>query len=163
MISFALVSADAKLREGDTPTYSYRSGIIHPYSKAFNADAYRSIGMTREEHQAKANITLGAEMVRCHQWSKGLPGGRPVLWSDNPGFDFAWLNHSFHASIGSNPYGWSCRRIGDLYAGAMGKGQQTGSWRRWRRAPHSHDPYDDALGNAQALVTIDTEFELGLF
>jgi hypothetical protein len=46
--------------------------------------------------------------------------GRPVFVSDNPAFDFQWINHGFWHALRGNPFGHSGRRIGDYYAGLVG-------------------------------------------
>jgi len=40
----------------------------------------------------------------------------PILVSDNPAFDWQWINDGFWRTIGRNPFGHSARRIGDFYA-----------------------------------------------
>lgn len=53
--------------------------------------------------------------------------------------------------------GWSSRRIGDLYCGMMK--DTWASWKKLREAKHTHNPVDDAMGNAEALLKIK---EMGL-
>src|SRR5882724_9615951 len=43
--------------------------------------------------------------------------GRPVMVSDNPAFDYQWINDGFWRHLGHNPFGHSARRISDFYAG----------------------------------------------
>ena len=76
-------------------------------------------------------------------------GGNPTIVSDNPAFDFAFLNYYMHAKLGENIFGWSARRIGDLFCGV----EQTlwYQWKRHRRTKHDHNPLHDALGNVEAL------------
>lgn len=81
--------------------------------------------------------------------------GRPVFISDNPGFDFAFVNYYFHAfgpSEHANPFGHSSRRIGDLWAGLQGSAAKGSDWKRLRRTDHTHNALDDAVGNAEALL-----------
>jgi len=35
-------------------------------------------------------------------WLDGLGEGRPVFISDNPAFDFQWINHGFWHALGEN-------------------------------------------------------------
>ncbi len=76
---------------------------------------------------------------------------RPVFVSDNPAFDWQWINYYFWKYFNSNPFGHSARRIGDFYAGLMGDFRQTNSWKNLRITPHTHHPVDDAMGNVEAF------------
>src|SRR6185369_15702723 len=77
-------------------------------------------------------------------------GRRPVFVSDNPAYDFAWVNYYFHHHCLRNPFGWSARRIGDLYCGMQRK--TSAPWKHLRETKHDHNPLNDALGNAEALL-----------
>jgi len=79
---------------------------------------------------------------------------RPIFVSDNPAFDWQWINYHFHKELGYNPFGWSARRIGDYYAGLMGNFHETQRWKRLRITKHTHNPVDDAMGNAEAFKRI---------
>ena len=82
---------------------------------------------------------------------------RPVFVSDNPGFDFGWMAYGFDAAGMKNPFGFSSRRIGDLAAGLEGNWRKTSNWKRYRKTKHDHNPVNDALGNAEAFVTLLTK------
>ena len=86
-------------------------------------------------------------------WLDGLGEGRPVFISDNPAFDFQWINHGFWHALGENPFGQSARRIGDYYAGLVGDFRRAQDWKRFRVTPHDHNPVDDAIGNVEAFET----------
>jgi len=58
-----------------------------------------------------------------------------------------------------NPFGFSARRIGDLYAGMKQDMFKGSEWKRMRGTPHTHNALDDAMGNAQALLQMK---EMGL-
>src|SRR3989338_10868116 len=49
-----------------------------------------------------------------------LTGFRPLFVSDNPAYDWQFINYYFHLFLGRNPFGHSARRIGDFYAGLVG-------------------------------------------
>lgn len=76
---------------------------------------------------------------------------RPLFVSDNPAFDWQWINHGFHHNLGHNPFGWSARRISDFYAGLVGDFANTQKWKQLRITPHSHQPVEDAMGNLEAF------------
>jgi len=78
-------------------------------------------------------------------------GERPIFVSDNPAFDWQWINDGFWRTIGKNPFGHSARRIGDFYAGLMGDFTNSSSWKKLRVTPHDHNPVNDAMGNLEAF------------
>jgi hypothetical protein len=71
--------------------------------------------------------------------------------SDNPAFDFQWVNDGFLRHLGRNPCGHSARQISDFYAGLCGDFQETQRWKRLRITPHDHNPVNDAMGNLEAF------------
>jgi hypothetical protein len=84
-------------------------------------------------------------------WIKSLSDGPHGMISDNPAYDFQWINYGFHHTLGRNPFGHSARRIGDFYAGLMGDWFKSKGWKRLRVTPHDHNPVNDAMGNVEAL------------
>ena len=81
-------------------------------------------------------------------------GKRPIFISDNPAYDFQWINHGFWMTIGRNPFGHSGRRISDFYAGLTGNFMNTQSWKSLRVTPHDHNPVNDSMGNVEAFERI---------
>jgi hypothetical protein len=77
--------------------------------------------------------------------------GRAVFVSDNPAYDWQWINYWFHHTLGRNPFGFSARRIGDFAAGLAQDFSDQNSWKDLRTEEHSHHPVIDAVGNAGAL------------
>lgn len=93
-------------------------------------------------------------------WLKEHSVGRPVLISDNNGYDASWINYYFHVYHHGNPFGWSSRRIGDLYCGAEHNIYY--SWKKYRKTKHDHNPLNDSLGNAEALLHFFEKHEMKL-
>jgi DNA polymerase III epsilon subunit-like protein len=87
-------------------------------------------------------------------WVSSQCSGRAVMWSDNPGFDWQFLNYYCHRYLGKNPFGHSCRRIGDFFAGLQGDPTQSQGWKKLRGERHTHNALDDARGNARAIGKI---------
>jgi hypothetical protein len=87
-------------------------------------------------------------------WLNNLGPGRRVFVSDNPAYDWQWINHGFWHYRGHNPFGHSARRISDFYAGVKGDWEQTQAWKEWRITPHDHNPVHDSLGNVEAFDRI---------
>jgi hypothetical protein len=92
-------------------------------------------------------------------WLDQHSKGHPVFVSDNLAFDWQFINYYFHRFLGRNPFGFSGRRIGDLYAGLVKDASKATEWKKFRRTEHTHNPVDDARGNAEALKYFK---ELGL-
>jgi hypothetical protein len=91
-------------------------------------------------------------MADAVAWLGTRTGGkRAIFWSDNPAFDWQFWNWYCHRFLGSNPAGFSMRRIGDLDAGRRGQPLNTTAWKKRRETAHTHNPLDDARGNAEGL------------
>lgn len=133
-------------------------GKTRPISGGWNPEALAVSGFTRHEHEGfddpRKVMWLFAE------WIKEVSDGRPIFISDNPAFDWQWINYYFHEFLGRNPFGYSARRIGDLYCGMVKDARKNRDWKRkYRKTKHTHNPVDDAMGNAEALLAMK---ELGL-
>jgi hypothetical protein len=106
----------------------------------YGGDSFHGHGATAETFSAFA------------AWLKETCGkGRPVFVSDNPAYDWQFINYYFHAFLGHNPFGHSARRISDFYAGLTGDWSNTQRWKRLRTTKHDHNPVHDAAGNAGAF------------
>jgi hypothetical protein len=126
-------------------------GKIRPISDEYIPEALGISGFSREDHLKFDEPEK--VMKEFAEWLKEVSGGdKPILISDNNGYDAAWINWYFHVYYGSNPFGWSSRRIGDIYCGI--KGDARASWKHLRKTEHTHNPVDDAMGNAEAILHI---------
>ena len=97
-------------------------------------------------------------MLKFHDWIKANSKGRPIFISDNPAFDWQWINYYFHYYLGENPFGYSARRIGDLYCGLVK--DTHAKWKHLRRTTHDHNPVNDAKGNAEAILHMKNKMGL---
>jgi hypothetical protein len=79
------------------------------------------------------------------------PSKSPIFISDNPAYDWQWINFYFWKYYGDNPFGHSARRIGDFYAGLVGDFMAASKWKKLRQTKHDHHPVHDAMGNAEAF------------
>lgn len=132
-------------------------GKTKPISDEWDEKALSISGFSREEH-----LTFdepGEVMADFAEWLNNNVKDRPIFISDNLAFDWQWINYYFHYYIGKNPFGFSGRRIGDLYSGLEKDFFAGSKWKKFRKTAHTHNPVDDALGNAEALLTIR---EMGL-
>jgi hypothetical protein len=126
-------------------------GTTKPISNDWIPEALAISGYSREEHLQfeEPAITMQAFL----NWINFNSKGKPIFISDNPCFDWQWINYYFHTFIGHNPFGFSGRRIGDLYCGMTRNTDLNQEWKSlYRKTIHSHHPVDDAKGNAEALL-----------
>lgn len=85
-------------------------------------------------------------------WLLEVAQGTGVIFvSDNPAYDWQWINFYFWKHHGANPFGHSARRIGDYYAGLVGNWKSASRWKHLRRTKHDHNPVNDAMGNVEAF------------
>lgn len=148
MISFGVVVLD------DTLTHVF-GAKMSPISALWDEKALAISGHTREE-----TLTFETPEVvipRFVSWVKAHTKKRPIFASDNNGYDFAFMNYYLWRYAGENPFGHSSRNINDLYKGM--KGNVKSSFKHLRKTKHTHDPVDDARGNAEALRAMQ---DLGL-
>ena len=113
------------------------------------ASALKVSGFTREEHLAFP--CLAHTIDNFHYWLQLFEADRLYFWSDNPAFDWQFINYYFNLLGYPNPFGYSARRIGDLYAGLSGDPNNHSRWKKFRQTKHDHNPVNDAMGNAEVL------------
>jgi hypothetical protein len=149
MISFGAVLVNEKL---DTSFY----GQLRPISENFIPEALAVSGFNREE-------TLTFEdpakvMKDFSAWLTLNCKDRIVFISDNNGFDWMFICWYFHHFTGSNPFGHSSQNLGSMFKGVVKDTFQ--NFKHLRKTTHTHHPVDDAKGNAEALLSIKTEYGL---
>jgi hypothetical protein len=143
MISFGAVLVDEKL---DKTFY----GQLKPISNNYIQEALNVSGHSREQ-----TLTFDDPkevMERFSNWIKGVITDRPVFISDNNGFDWMFICWYFHHFTGSNPFGHSSQNLGSLYKGMVKDMFQ--NFKHLRKTKHTHNPVDDAIGNAEALLIL---------
>ena len=145
MISFAAVIIEEGLGR------SFESGNMRPECEHYLPEAYAAIGVTREQHLA-APCSIRDRILAFADWLEGLRDNRIIMISDNPGFDFQWMNFELMNHVGQQLLGHSARRIGDVWSGLRKRPTETSTWRRYRVTPHDHNPLNDAMGNAEAWL-----------
>ncbi len=149
MISFGAILVNEKL---DQTFY----GKLKPISDKFIPEALAVSGHTREE------ALLFEEplqvMTNFKAWVNDTCKDRPIFISNNNGFDWMFICWYFHHFIGTNPFGFSSQNLGSLYKGIEKDTFKT--FKNLRKTKHSHNPVDDAKGNAEALLALKTEFGL---
>lgn len=77
---------------------------------------------------------------------------RLVFWSDNNGFDWQFVNYYLWCFANRNLFGHSSNNLRNVYNGLQKS--MFASFRGLRKTPHTHNPLDDARGNAEAMLQI---------
>lgn len=143
MISIGAVVVDEKLDR------TFRADL-RPISENYREAALEICGVTREEtlsYPEPAGV-----MEDFEGWIGKTTIGKPRLVSDNNGFDWMFICWYFHHFRGDNPFGYSSMNLGSFYRGFV---QDLGkSFKHLRKTEHTHDPLDDAVGNAEAMLAV---------
>lgn len=142
MISFGAVVVEPDLDETFYVT-------LAPISSEYIPEALEVSGFSREE-----TLTFPKPEKSINQFNTWLQelGERPYFVSDNNGFDWQFINYYFWRFLGKNPFGHSSTNLGSLYKGLVGDTFK--NFKHLRKTKHSHNPVDDAMGNAEALITM---------
>ena len=141
MISIGAVIVDESLEK----TFY---GTLNPISEKWDPKALAISGFSREE-----TLTFDDPveiLFQFEEWVNENTVGKPIFISDNNGFDWMFICWYFHHFLNRNPFGYSSRRIGDIYCGL--EKNASASWQHLRKTMHTHNPIDDAKGNAEALL-----------
>jgi DNA polymerase III epsilon subunit-like protein len=147
--TYAMVQIGAVDLRGNEFYGELRPDQYHEYDEG----AMNAIGLTREDVLKYPSAETTMQFFR--DWVKDTyKGERVVTWSDNPAFDWQFVNFYFHVYCKGNPLGHSMRRIGDFYAGITGNVKNASRWKKLRETKHTHNALDDARGNAEALAKI---------
>jgi len=123
-------------------------GKLKSISDKWIPDALKVSGFSREEvltFDEPADV-----MARFEAWIQQNIKDRPMFISDNNGFDWQFINWYFHHFLGRNPFGFSSTNLGSLYKGLVKDTFAT--FKHLRKSKHTHNPVDDAMGNAEALM-----------
>lgn len=147
MVCFGAVLID---REGKFDKTFY--GKLKPISEKWIPDALNVSGFTREN-----TLTFDDPkhvMTEFRDWILKESIGRPMFIADNNGFDWQFINWYFIHFLGlnMNPFGFSSTNLGSFYKGVVL--DTSGNFKHLRKTRHTHNPVDDAKGNAEAFLSI---------
>ena len=125
------------------------NGQLHPISDYYEEKRLAISRVTRAETLCfPAPEIVMPDFV---SWVKQVSGNsRPVLISDNNGFDAGLMNYYCWTYADENPLGHTSRNINDLYKGL--EGNTYSSFKHLITTPHDHNPVNDALGHAEAFL-----------
>jgi len=124
---------------------------LRPISNEYQEEALAVGGFTRieclkdEKFQEPADV-----MLNFREWINSLGIKSPIFIADNNGFDWMFVCWYFHHFLGKNPFGFSSQNLNSLYKGLTK--DAFASFKHLRKTKHTHDPVDDAMGNAEALL-----------
>ena len=151
MISIGAVVVDKKL---DKRFYTQ----LKPISNSYNQEALSISGFSREE---TLNFKEPKEaMQEFKEWLKKVCKYKPYFISDNNGFDWQFINWYFIYFIGENPFGYNSSNLRSLYQGL--NRDFNSNFKHLRETKHTHNALDDAIGNAEAILAIQKEFNIKL-
>lgn len=128
-------------------------GDTKPISTTWNPEALAISGFTREQHEKFGEPSM--VMTSFENWLNRLGEGKKIFISDNLAYDWQWINYYFHLYLGRNPFGFSGQRIGDKFQGFFNDPYY--KWKKHRKTSHTHNPVDDAKGNAEALLYLHSQ------
>ena len=131
-------------------------GRLRPISQNWMPEALAVSGYSREETERFDDPK--EVMTQFANWIGQESKGRSFFVSDNNGFDWQFVNWYFHHFVGDNPFGSSSMNLGSLYKGLVRDTFKT--FKHLRRTKHTHNPVDDAMGNAEAMLSLINEFDL---
>jgi hypothetical protein len=131
-------------------------GKLNPISEKWIPEALQVSGFTREE--TLAFDEPATVMRQFADWIRSAGTGQPMFISDNNGFDWQFLNWYSHHFLGINPFGHSSTNLGSLYKGVVK--DMFVNFKHLRKTKHTHNPVDDARGNAEALLAIKEQYGL---
>jgi hypothetical protein len=149
MISFAAVIIEPVLQR----TFY---GQLRPISEKWLPKALQISGFSRE--QTLHFDEPQAVMQGFADWLEQETCERIFFIADNNGFDWQFINWYFHHFIGRNPFGYSSLNLNSLYTGL--ERDIFKNFRHLRKTSHTHHALDDALGNAEALLTMIEQYDL---
>jgi len=133
-------------------------GQLQPISEQWIPESLNISGFSRDE-------TLRFDdpkevMIKFNDWLQLNRRNNLVFISDNNGFDWQFINYYFHHFLGNNPFGHSSMNLGSLYKGLVKN--MSFNFKHLRKMKHTHNPVDDAIGNAQAFLYMKTDMGLKL-
>lgn len=123
-------------------------GELRPISDKWVPEALKVSGFSREQTLVFTDPKL--TMQAFDRWLNEVCKSRPMFIADNNGFDWQFVNWYFHHFVGSNPFGYSSTNLNSLYKGIVGEMKK--SFKHLRKTKHTHNPVDDARGNAEAFL-----------
>lgn len=151
---YSMIAVGAVLVDDALETTFY--GKLRPISEQWVPSALAISGFSREE---TLDFDDPAEvMQQFREWLEGIERGPCAFIADNAGFDWSFVNWYFHHFCGMNPFGHNSDDLGSLYKGVVKDMRK--NFEHLRVTRHTHNPVDDAIGNAEALLHLRNQLGL---
>lgn len=151
---YSMISIGAVFVESGLKKTFYST--IRPISEKYDSERLKFSNTTREEtlkyRDAKEVIKEFADWVVVNG------GEKPKFVSDNNGFDWMFVCWYLEHFLGKNPFGYTSTNLGSLYKGMVKDMDQ--NFKHLRVTSHTHNPLDDAKGNAEALLALKDKYGL---
>jgi hypothetical protein len=151
---YSMISFGAVIVEQDLDRTFY--GQLKPISEKWIPEALAVSGFNREETLEFDDPKM--VMEKFSKWLNENCKTRPLFFSDNNGFDWQFINWYFIHFLENNPFGFSSTNLGSLYKGLVKDTFK--NFKHLRKTRHTHNPVEDAMGNAEALVHMKNEMGL---
>lgn len=152
--NYSMISFGAVIVEQDLDRTFY--GQLKPISEKWMPEALAVSGFNREETLEFDDPKM--VMEKFSKWLNENCKTRPLFFSDNNGFDWQFINWYFIHFCEKNPFGFSSTNLGSLYKGLVKDTFK--NFKHLRKTKHTHNPVDDAMGNAEALLHMKNEMGL---
>lgn len=151
---FSMVALGAVIIEPSLKRTFYAR--LRPVSQLWKEQSLKICGFSREQ---TLRFESPPSVIRhFSQWLKREGGTHLFFASDNNGFDWQYINWYFHHFLGHNPFGHNSTNLLSVYLGL--KKNMYSSFKHIRKTLHDHNPLNDAIANARALLKMKTEFNL---
>lgn len=129
---------------------------LRPISEKWITDSLRICGFNREQTLSFENPST--VMRHFGQWLRKEGGVHLFFISDNNGFDWQYINWYFHHFLGQNPFGFNSTNLLSLFLGL--KKNMYSTFKHFRKSSHGHNPLQDAIRNAEALMEMKKQYAL---
>jgi DNA polymerase III alpha subunit (gram-positive type) len=153
---YSMVSFGAVIVDNDLDKFFY--GATKPISDKWIPEALSISNISREQHE-QHNDPAGV-MESFKDWIEEHSIGRPLFISDNNGYDYMFMHWYFIHFLGKDPFGHSSTNLGSLWKGMIKNTYR--NFKHLRKTKHTHNPVDDAMGNAEALLTMKQKYKLDI-
>ncbi len=150
---YSMIELGAVIIDGVFDKTFYAS--FKPITENFSEKALSITDVTREQTFTYSNPK--ESMISFNKWIRKQTE-HPMFVSDTGGFDWQFVNYYFHLFIGENPFGYDGFDISMIY-----KGMKKDIYRNFHHlkdTKHTHNPVDDAKGNAEAFYKMKDELGL---
>jgi DNA polymerase III epsilon subunit-like protein len=147
---YSMIEIGAVIINDDNTIGKRFHGRLCPISDIWDPEALAISGYSREETTAFMYPKMTMKLF--NDWLQHNCGDKPRFLSDTSGFDWQFVNYYFHRFVGKNPFGYSSTGLTSFYKGCVHDLRK--SFKHLRTTPHTHDPVDDAMGNAEAFIKI---------